>query len=212
MEPGRPGQKVRWKRRGRWRYGHLGDPPVEADGGLRVYDDDFNGAARTLRRSEVERLERGPRGGRRWLPCDPAGWRVVITQYQRAGSEELGGRGRPVEVFRQLGGPVARLPDEATDARAGAVARASRDAAATERLRGHRVDLVRVTMLCDDTEIWLARTPEGRWEPRADLRVNEAGGSPFVLDGAGWPDPLALRKVLRGLPAGRHRDVAVVAL
>jgi hypothetical protein len=67
-----PGQAVRWKRPGgsRWRYGHLGDDPVEADGGLRVYED-HNGAARTLRPSQVQRLVRGPRGGQRWQPCEP---------------------------------------------------------------------------------------------------------------------------------------------
>lgn len=61
------GQRVRWKQRGqRWRYGHLGDPPVERDGNLRVFEDG-SGSARTLRPGGVERQVRGPRGGRRWV-------------------------------------------------------------------------------------------------------------------------------------------------
>jgi hypothetical protein len=65
------GQEVRWKQQGRsrWRYGHLGDPPVAPDGSLTVYDHDFNGGARALRPGEVQRLVRGPRGGRRWVSC-----------------------------------------------------------------------------------------------------------------------------------------------
>lgn len=61
------GQPVRWKQRGkRWRYGHLGDPPVERDGNLRVFEEG-SGSARTLRPGAVERQVRGPRGGRRWV-------------------------------------------------------------------------------------------------------------------------------------------------
>ena len=58
-------QEVRWKYRGRWRHGHLGDPPVERDGCLRVFDD-YNGAARTLRPEQLQARVRGPRGGLRW--------------------------------------------------------------------------------------------------------------------------------------------------
>lgn len=65
------GQEVRWKQRSRWRHGHLADPPMASDGSLNVYDDDFNGGARTLRAADVERLVRGPRGGRRWVACAP---------------------------------------------------------------------------------------------------------------------------------------------
>lgn len=82
--PGRPmplpqdgldaGQEVRWKQQGRsrWRYGHLGDPPVAPDGSLTVYDHDFNGGARALRPGQVQRLVRGPRGGRQWVSCQSA--------------------------------------------------------------------------------------------------------------------------------------------
>lgn len=65
------GQQVRWKQRGRWRHGRIGDPPVERDGSLHVFDD-FNGGSRALRPAGVQRLARGPRGGRRWVPCEPA--------------------------------------------------------------------------------------------------------------------------------------------
>jgi hypothetical protein len=65
------GQRVRWKQRGRWRQGRIGDPPVERDGSLHVFDD-FNGGSRALRPAGVQRLARGPRGGRRWVPCEPA--------------------------------------------------------------------------------------------------------------------------------------------
>lgn len=67
-----PGQAVRWKRPGgaRWRYGRLGNDPIESDGGLRIYEN-HNGAARTLRPSQVQRLVRGPRGGQQWQPCEP---------------------------------------------------------------------------------------------------------------------------------------------
>lgn len=65
-----PGQRVRWKRGGRWRYGHVGADVHERDGSLRVYDD-TTGAARALRAGDVQRLVRGPRGGARWECCEP---------------------------------------------------------------------------------------------------------------------------------------------
>jgi hypothetical protein len=67
-----PGQQVRWKRGARWHFGHLGDPPFERDGSLRVFEK-RNGAARALRPTTVQLLVRGPRGGLRWVPFEPAG-------------------------------------------------------------------------------------------------------------------------------------------
>lgn len=64
------GQEIRWKQRSRWQLGHLGDPPVAPDGSLNVYAN-YNGGARALRPGAVERLVRGPRGGRRWVACEP---------------------------------------------------------------------------------------------------------------------------------------------
>jgi hypothetical protein len=66
------GVDVRWKQRGRWRHGKLGDPPLGRDGSLRVYDD-FNGAERSLRPAFVQLLTRGPRGGRCWVSCQLGG-------------------------------------------------------------------------------------------------------------------------------------------
>jgi hypothetical protein len=72
------GERVRWKQGGRWRYGHLGASVRERDGSLRVYDD-TTGAARALRAGDVQRFVRGPRGGRRWEPCEP-----VMTTHQES--------------------------------------------------------------------------------------------------------------------------------
>lgn len=88
--PYEPGQPVRWKRPGgsRWRYGHLGEDPVEPDGGLRVYEE-HSGAARTLRPSQVQRLVEGPRGGRRWQPCEPTSAQMALSQRDPSGKSGL---------------------------------------------------------------------------------------------------------------------------
>lgn len=65
-----PGERVRWKQGGRWRYGRVGAGIRERDGSLRVYDE-VTGAARALRTSDVQRFVRGPRGGGRWQPGEP---------------------------------------------------------------------------------------------------------------------------------------------
>jgi hypothetical protein len=96
-QPSRPaqaGQPVRWKYRGRWRHGHLGDPPVERDGSLRVFDD-YNGAARALRSMHVQARGHGPRGGVRWTP--------VVLPRDVAGPGD-GGAGR--EVVRRGAKPT----------------------------------------------------------------------------------------------------------
>ena len=80
------GQQVRWKQRGRWRHGRIGDPPVERDGSLHVFDD-FNGGSRALRPAGVQRLARGPRGGRRWVPCEPADNLSQPDQPQAPGAQ-----------------------------------------------------------------------------------------------------------------------------
>ncbi len=67
-----PGQRVRWKKGSRWRYGHLGPQPLADDGSLYVFEE-FNGGARALRPTGIELLVKGPRGGRRWVPCTPEG-------------------------------------------------------------------------------------------------------------------------------------------
>lgn len=56
---------VRWKDGHRWRHGVAHS--LEPDGSVRVYVSPTK-AARSLRPEILERKERGPRGGSRWVP------------------------------------------------------------------------------------------------------------------------------------------------
>jgi hypothetical protein len=77
------GEPVRWRHRGRWRYGRLAEDQGGRDGSLLVWDD-YTGGARCLVPSRVQHETRGPRGGRHWdwiatrppAPTPPA-WKRV---------------------------------------------------------------------------------------------------------------------------------------